>query len=142
MAQVLPGQLGLLGHLVRKGRPVHLDLEETRELLALQVKEEMLDLRDLQVLLDSKDLWGQLVLQVQREQLVMLVHRDLQALLVHKDLKETREILAQLDRLDHQEQGVHLDQLVPKVTRVQQVLQDPQALQAHLGLVDLREHQD
>lgn len=73
---------------------------------------------------------------------MILVHRDHQVLLVHKDLKETREILAYLDRLDQQEQGVHLDQLVHKVIRVQQVHRDLQVLQAQLGPVDLREHQD
>lgn len=73
---------------------------------------------------------------------MILVHRDHQALLVHRDLKETREILAYLDHLGHQEQGVNLDQLVHKVIRVQQVLQDLQALLAHLDPVDLLEHQD
>lgn len=64
VAQELLDHLGLLGHLVHKGRLVHLDLEETLELLAHRVREEMLDLQGHKVLLDYKDLRVQLALQV------------------------------------------------------------------------------
>jgi len=74
------GQLGLLGPLVLKDRPVHLDLEETLELLAHQVKEEMLDLQDRKVPLDKWDSRVRLVLQVPKEQLVILVNKDHQVI--------------------------------------------------------------
>lgn len=68
VAQVTLGRLGLLDHLVHKGSLVHLDLEETLELLAHLVREEMLVLLDRRVLLDCKVLKVLLVLRDPKEQ--------------------------------------------------------------------------